>query len=460
MKANKGIRFLNLMAMVCLFFFAFIAASLRPSAANTATVALTVSGTCDYNQANAVVTQTNALRAEKNLAPLVIDQRLTTAAMQRAAECAFVFSHDHIRPDGSDWNTINPDLLNGENIAAGNYLNNAIQVIDAWRNSDGHYRNIIDADFQSIGVGCFRKGNCTYWVQSFSCTPVSPTPLSGVKTERFSVNIPLSTVQSSLMLTSPEKTLKKGASNTVKAYYSSNQTYTPVELDCDQFVFSSLSPEVASVNAAGKVTGLSAGSATICATLKAAPSVTCSVDYSVTDANGRTVILYGKGGKFTYGKSSRTFSVSNGSKYGNLPQPTRKGYAFAGWFDKNGKRIRPSMKVSITKSTTKKLYAKWTKIKVGKASLSKAAAQKGRTVKATVRKVSGAKGYEIYLSSNKKFNKKSSVVIQTSAKKRSVSVAYTQPGKYVYVKARAYKIDSAGKAVYGKFSAVKKVKLC
>lgn len=459
MKTAKRSNFLILAVALCLPLFAAFAFSTRSAAAGTATVPITVSGTCDYSQANMVVSLTNTLRKDAGLPPLVMDPQLTAYAMQRAVECAFVFSHDHIRPDGTLWYLLDPDRLNGENTAIGFDLENAVQAMNAWRDSEEHYDNIVNSDFLSIGVGCFKLGGCTYWAQSFSETQDATSHQSGSGTARFTVNVPLATARDSLMLASAQKTLKKGASGMAKVYYSCAQTYTPIELDCGQFLFSSFSPEVASVDASGKVTGLSAGTATICATLKAAPSVMLTLDYTVTDAKGRKLVLYGKGGKFTYGKSSRTISVSNGSKYGNLPEPTRKGYSFAGWYDKNGKRIRPSTKVSITKNTTKKLYAKWKKIKVGRASLSKVSVKKGRTVKVTVRKVSGAKGYQIYLSSSKKFKKKSRLVVQTSAKKRSVSVAYTLSGKYTYVKVRAYKLDSAGRAVYGKFSAVKKVKL-
>lgn len=460
MKTVRKIHFLNFAVVLCLSLFATAAISIRTAAAGTVTVPITVSGTCDYSQANMAASLTNTLRGDAGLPSLVMDPQLTAYAMQRAVECAFVFSHDHIRPDGTAWYTLDQFLLNGENTAIGFDLGNAVQVVNAWRDSEEHYTNIIHPDFQAIGVGCFRLGGCTYWAQSFSETLTGASShQSGTKTATFTVDVPLSTARDSLILASTEKTLKKDASSMVKAYYSCAQTYTPVELDSSQFIFSSLSPEVASVDASGKVTGLSAGSTMISATLKAAPSIMLTVDYTVTDVNGRQLILYGKGGKFTYGKSSRTFSVSNGSKYGNLPEPTRKGYSFAGWYDKKGKRIRPSTKVSITKNTTKKLYAKWKKIKVERASLSKVSVKKSRIVKATVRKVSGAKGYQIYLSSSKKFKKKSSIVVQTSAKKRSISAAYTLSGKYAYVKARAYKIDSTGNAVYGKFSAVKKVKL-
>ena len=73
----------------------------------------------------------------------------------------------------------------------------------------------------------------------------------------------------------------------------------------------------------------------------------------------------------------------------------------------------------------------------------------------TIRKVTGAKGYEVKYSSNKKFK---------SAKKARVTstravIKKLKSKRTIYVKVRAYKMDSAGKKVYGKFSSVKRVKI-
>jgi uncharacterized protein YkwD len=49
----------------------------------------------------------------------------------------------------------------GENIANGYTSEQA--VIDGWLNSEGHCRNMMNADFKDMGVG--RDGN--YWTQEF-----------------------------------------------------------------------------------------------------------------------------------------------------------------------------------------------------------------------------------------------------------------------------------------------------
>ena len=69
--------------------------------------------------------------------------------------------------------------------------------------------------------------------------------------------------------------------------------------------------------------------------------------------------------------------------------------------------------------------------------------------------VSKAKGYEITYATDKKFKKNCKVV---TTKAKSTTLKKLQPKKTYYVKVRAYKLDSAGNKIYGKYSAVKTVK--
>ena len=72
------------------------------------------------------------------------------------------------------------------------------------------------------------------------------------------------------------------------------------------------------------------------------------------------------------------------------------------------------------------------------------------------KKVSGAKGYQITYATNSKFTKgKKNVDMKSTSK----TITKLKKGNTYYVKVRAYKKDSAGKKVYGKYSSVKKVKI-
>ena len=108
----------------------------------------------------------NAERAKAGLSPLTLDTELSANAAVRAQEIVEKF--DHTRPDGSkfstavtiEWRTV------GENIAYGQSSPEA--VMNAWMNSSGHRANILNADFDKIGVGVVRSGGRLYWVQLFA----------------------------------------------------------------------------------------------------------------------------------------------------------------------------------------------------------------------------------------------------------------------------------------------------
>lgn len=124
-------------------------------------------------QIQKVVENTNRLRAEKGLAPLKYDEKLSAYAQRRAEQIVGRFSHtlpDSNLPTTSEVNA-------GENIAAG--ADNADEtVLVQWRNSKGHYDNLMTKHYQTIGVGLvYVPGSelTYYWVQLFGTNDtVSP----------------------------------------------------------------------------------------------------------------------------------------------------------------------------------------------------------------------------------------------------------------------------------------------
>lgn len=111
----------------------------------------------------------NDERAAEGLAPLQTNDLLQQAAQQRAQEIAEVFAHD--RPDGTSCFTVLTEYgvsgysTAGENIAAGQ--GNPETVMNSWMNSPGHRANIMNGDFDTIGVGCAEINGRLYWVQLF-----------------------------------------------------------------------------------------------------------------------------------------------------------------------------------------------------------------------------------------------------------------------------------------------------
>ena len=138
-----------------------------------------------------------------------------------------------------------------------------------------------------------------------------------------------------------------------------------------------------------------------------------------------------------------------------LKKPTRKGYAFKGWYtDRKCTKKITSIKKGSKKNYT--VYAKWSKVKVKKTTGLKVTNTKGKNLVVKYFKVSGAKGYQITYATNSKFTKGKKVVNTT---KRTKTIQKLKKGKTYYVRVRAYKKDSTGRKVYGKYSTVKKIKI-
>lgn len=116
----------------------------------------------------------NGYRTQASVSPLEYDNNLSIAATIRAMEMAYSGTFSHTRPDGSDCFTVFNDLklratAQGENIAA--RYTSVESVMNGWRNSSGHYQNMIDSRFKKVGFGIVALSGSKegyYWVQLFS----------------------------------------------------------------------------------------------------------------------------------------------------------------------------------------------------------------------------------------------------------------------------------------------------
>jgi uncharacterized protein YkwD len=66
---------------------------------------------------------------------------------------------DRMRDAGYDYRTA------GENIARGQ--TDAAAVMTAWMDSPGHRQNILNCDFEDLGVGYVEGSGGPWWVQNF-----------------------------------------------------------------------------------------------------------------------------------------------------------------------------------------------------------------------------------------------------------------------------------------------------
>ena len=126
-------------------------------------VTMSTTGFAQNNTEAEVIAKVNQIRVANGLNSLRYDASLEGAADVRANETTARFSHT--RPDGSDWYTVNPDLMYGENLADG--YTNADAVVDAWMASPAHKANILKPDFTTVAVSTTVKDGKTYWAQEF-----------------------------------------------------------------------------------------------------------------------------------------------------------------------------------------------------------------------------------------------------------------------------------------------------
>ena len=133
-----------------------------------------------YEEANAtapegyardILTMTNAERKRVGVAPLVWDNNLAYCAAIRAAELpqlTYEQNKDHLRPDGSEWYTVNPSIMYAENIAYGQ--KSAEEVFNDWLNStSGHYEHMINPGYKTFAVALYQTetGYGFYWIEEF-----------------------------------------------------------------------------------------------------------------------------------------------------------------------------------------------------------------------------------------------------------------------------------------------------
>ncbi|MEY8518725.1 beta-L-arabinofuranosidase domain-containing protein [Lachnospiraceae bacterium 29-84] len=144
-------------------------------------------------------------------------------------------------------------------------------------------------------------------------------------------------------------------------------------------------------------------------------------------------------------------TVSKGTTVMEPDSPSRKNYLFAGWYV-GAKKY--NFETAVSRNLT--LTAKWKKVTVKTAVVSKVKNKAVRKAVVTAKKTAGAKGYQFSYTTDKKFKK---AVRASSSKSNQLTLRNLKKGKTYYFKVRAYSYDSKNNKVYGKYSAVKKIKI-
>jgi uncharacterized YkwD family protein len=116
--------------------------------------------------ASEVAALVNQERAKAGLKPLRFDSALSKMALDKAKDMNNLGYFDHTSPTyGSPFNMMKSYGISytyaGENIAMGQRTPQ--EVMNGWMNSPGHRANILNPNFDTIGVAYYNG----YWVQEF-----------------------------------------------------------------------------------------------------------------------------------------------------------------------------------------------------------------------------------------------------------------------------------------------------
>lgn len=118
---------------------------------------------------NEVLNLVNGIRADEGLKPLELDTQLLNVANIRANECGELYSHT--RPNGTSCFTAFDEAgiknwkKRGENLAED--YSTAEEVVEAWMNSSAHRENILNPEYEYMGVAVVKINGHSYWVQEF-----------------------------------------------------------------------------------------------------------------------------------------------------------------------------------------------------------------------------------------------------------------------------------------------------
>ncbi len=154
------------------------------------------------------------------------------------------------------------------------------------------------------------------------------------------------------------------------------------------------------------------------------------------------------------GNTISSQKILYGNKLKKPANPKRSNYSFQGWYTDTKYKTKWTFSSKVvTKNMT--LYAKWEKVTTEKASIKKVTNVSGKKMKVTLKKITGAAGYEFRYATNSKMKSAKRV----TGKSTSKTIGSLKKGKTYYVQVRAYKTDSKGKKIYGSWSVKKSVKI-
>lgn len=156
----------------------------------------TVLGTFSDISTQQLLVITNEKRQESGVAPLSLNDSLSQAAANKAADMFSKNYWAHNAPDGTTpWVFIKGAGYNyiyaGENLARG--FNNASEVVNAWMASPEHKKNMLSPNYQNVGfavsTGNLSGEETVLIVEMFGSTNFAPAPVAKASEKPATVNV-------------------------------------------------------------------------------------------------------------------------------------------------------------------------------------------------------------------------------------------------------------------------------
>lgn len=293
------------------------------------------------------------------LSNLIYDYELEKVAMRRALEAAVFLQHT--RPDRQAWYTAYPSsfgLTRSENLAVG--YSTPQTVFEAWKEDEctyeyqGHRRAMLSSKYKYIGIGHVIYNGIHYWAQEFSNVSVntSPTPASEANVSEY---VPVNTsdierieptVKSIDIKAGEQKNIAEELKVRVKLSYKTlmvqvDNPYTAIIGD----------PSVAEYRN-GMVVGVNGGSTKLI--------ISClgkhyEIPVNVKPGETHYTLRFSANGGYV---REDQMQVPIGSAIGRLPEVSREGYIFDGWYtslSSSGQRVTES----YVPRGNEIIYAKW-----------------------------------------------------------------------------------------------------
>lgn len=310
-----------------------------------------------------------------NLSELAYDYDLEKLAMKRAAEIAL--SYAHTRPNGERCFSIYDEegvsySFVGENIAAG--YPSASEVNMGWREDNesyagqGHRRNMLNSNYNCVGIGHVYYNGCHYWVEEFAYrTSINTTKTTANDSEQTTtLSVDKSNITDFRVLyDSNSYNLRKGETvtpNSMAVIYVSNQWPRGNGIVADAPTFSMADSSIATYSN-GKILGVSEGTTTLTASLYGltatiVPTINvhdCNKHWDQGKITKQPTTKHEGEKTFTCSVCGKTYSVAIAKISSSTTNPTNKtNTSNSVQKTQVGKKITKKIKLNRRKVTLKK----------------------------------------------------------------------------------------------------------